>query len=64
MNAGPTGFAHAPVAKGLLLGAIGSTVVSNAARHAHRQLPRPLVLASRALAFQSPGELLFGCLLL
>lgn len=64
MNAGPSGFAHAPVTKGIMLAAIGSTVVANAARSSHRQLPRALVLPSAALAFRSPGELLFGCLLL
>eukprot|EP00775_Hariotina_reticulata_P001734 gene1734-2076_t len=64
MNAGPGGFAHAPVSKGLVLGAIGASVISNAARASHRRLPKPLVLLSQVLAFKSPGELLFGCVLL
>jgi len=56
--------AHAPVSKGLVLGAIGASVISNAARASRRRLPRPLVLLSQLLAFKSPGELLFGCVLL
>lgn len=55
---------HAPVSKGLVLLSIGSTVIQSAARSSHRRLPQPLVTSSKALAFKSPGELLFGCLLL
>lgn len=43
---------------------MGSSLVANAARASHRRLPRPLVLASQGLAFRSPGELLFGAMLL
>lgn len=64
MNTGPGGFGHAPVSKGLVLASVGSSVIANAARASHRRLPQPLVWLSRTLAFGSPGELLFGCLLL
>lgn len=62
MHPHPTG--HAPVSKGLVLAAVGSSVISNAARASHRQLPRPLVVLSHSFAFRTPGELLFGCFLL
>lgn len=55
---------HAPVTKGLVLASVGSSIVANAARASHRRLPRSLIVLSRSLAFRSPGELLFGCLLL
>lgn len=52
------------MSKGLVLASIGATVIQSAARSSHRRLPPPLVTATKPLAFQSPGELLFCCLLL
>ncbi len=39
-------------------------MIANAAQGSHRRLPPPLVSTARALAFPSPGALLFGCFLL
>lgn len=55
---------HAPVSKGLVLASIGATVIQSAARSSHRRLLQPLVASSKALAFKSGGELLFGCVLM
>jgi hypothetical protein len=60
----PSKTGHAPVTKGLLLASIGATVLQSAARSSHRRLPQPLVAGSKALAFESGGELLCGCLLM
>eukprot|EP00877_Chromochloris_zofingiensis_P000158 jgi/Chrzof1/10142/Cz04g30140.t1 len=64
MNAGPSGFGHAPVSKGIIFASVGASLLSHVARITHRRLPAPVAVASQAAAFRAPGELLFGCLLL
>lgn len=56
--------AYAPVTKGLLMSSIGASIISQAARASHRPLPYPLTAAAHCLVFRTPGELLFGSLLL
>lgn len=64
MNAGPTGFAGAPVTKGLLVCVTGSSVLVQASHSLRGQLPRLLRSAGHLLIFEHPGVLIFGTALL
>lgn len=68
MSATPGGFAHAPVSKGILLATAGASLASRAlggAAFAAHGRPPPLLRGLGAgLAFGSPSQMLFGCLLL
>jgi hypothetical protein len=66
MNVGPAGFAGAPLSKALVAATVACSVaVQTAARSAAAPRAPPLLARAlrRALAFRSPGELLFGALL-
>jgi len=66
MSSSPGGFAHAPVTKGLLLASGAASLIQHAARTSHAGARAPLLLRGlgKGLAFSSPSQLLFGCLLL
>jgi hypothetical protein len=66
MSSTPAGFAHAPVTKGLLLASGAASLIQHAVKTAHAQTRAPLLLRGlgATLAFHSPPQLLFGCLLL
>jgi len=52
------------VTKGVLLATFGASILAQAARVSHRQLSTPLAAAANCLTFRTPGELLFGGMLL
>lgn len=73
LNAGHTGFTNAPVTKVLICGVVLTTVLGSIIEsHARLTLYRPLIvqryqlwrLATHHFVFTTPGELLFGLLLL
>lgn len=56
--------ANAPLSKLLFMGTACSSLVQQVARASSRRVPLVVSLLTRALVFQHPGELLFGCVLL
>lgn len=64
MSAGPGGFGSAPITKLVFLGTACSSLVQQVARASNRRVPFFVNVFTKAFAFQHPGELLVGSILL
>ncbi len=65
MQAGPGGFAGAPVTKALVIATASTSLLLQAfSRGQHRRLPAYVALWTRLFHFSHVGQLLVGCILL